>query len=133
MIAACRRAFAERHILPRSWQREPDHDPVASRPAWDWIVNHPVQSGRADTCRCQQLPRPDVARVANLQRAVAVADVEQPRKLDALDHQHDCAVAYPANTVPVIVARDDMIMPPASCAGNIARFRVRISKAYHAG
>lgn len=82
-------------------------------------VQHAIQPCRRDARGGKKAPRPTFADMANLQRPAAIADTEQPRKANALHHQHDRAAADAANPVPMIIARNHIFAYTASRAGRV--------------
>ena len=89
-------------------------------------VQHAIQPEWCDACRGKKTPRPTFADIANLQRPAAIADGEQPRKANALHHQHDRAATDASNAVPVIIARNNIFARAASREGRVSRLGIGI-------
>ena len=70
--------------------------------------------------------------MAYLERAVAIADMDEPWEAHPVNHQHDRATVQSPYAVAMVVADNDMPTPSALRSGHIAGFGVRILIADHA-
>jgi hypothetical protein len=99
----------------------------------DRFVHNTIQPRWRNPPRRQQVPRPLCAHIPHPQRAAAIVEVQQARHSHAFDRQHDGTPAHPPRAIAMIVPRDHPFDPAAPRAGHIARFRIAVGKAQHAG